>query len=330
MSDKMNNDNKRRSRKTGEAKKQHSLEKRQLVNELHAPARKNFPRRHVIVRGYDDLWQAGIVEMRPYSRFNRDYHYILTVIDVLSKHAWAVPLKSKGGSETADAIAEIIRDSKRCPRNIQTDMGKEFYNADVQRLMRKHDINHYSTYSVLKASVVERFNRTLKNDMWKMFTLNGTYMWIDALPRLVLDYNARKHRTIGMRPVDVTPAIAERLLATVYNRVNIAGPAKFKVGDPVRVSKYKQLFEKGYTPNWTTEVFKIVKVQHTNPASYLLEDYRKKSVAGAFYEHELHRANYPDVYLVEKVLRRRGDEVYVKWLGFDNSHNSWIHKDNVI
>ncbi|KMQ84732.1 hypothetical protein RF55_17234 [Lasius niger] len=155
--------------------------------------------------------------MRSYSRFNRGYHYILTVIDVLSKHAWAVPLKSKGGSETSDAIAEIIRDSNRCPRNKQTDMGKEFYNADVQRLMRKHDINHYSTYSVLKASVVERFNRTLKNDMWKMFTLNRTYKWIDALPRLVSDYNARKHQTIGMRPVDVTPAIAERLLATVYN-----------------------------------------------------------------------------------------------------------------
>src|SRR5580765_5667788 len=194
MCDKATNKNKRSSRKTNEAKKQHSLERRQLVNELHAPARKNFPRRHVIVRGYDDLWQADIVEMRPYSRFNRGYHYILTVIDVLSKHAWAVPLKSKGGSETADAIAEIIQDSKRCPRNIQTDMGKEFYNADVQRLMRKHDINHYSTYSVLMASVVERFNRTLKNDMWKMFTLNGTYMWIDALPRLVSEYNARKHR----------------------------------------------------------------------------------------------------------------------------------------
>ncbi|XP_077256598.1 uncharacterized protein LOC143894301 [Temnothorax americanus] len=135
-------------------------------------------------------------------------------------------------------------------------MGKEFYNTDVQRFVRKHDINHYSTYSVLKASVVERFN--------------------------------------------------------------------------LRVSKYKTIFEKGYTPNWTTEVFKIVKVQRTNPVTYLLEDYRGKSVSGGFYEHELHRATYPDVYLVEKVLRRRGDEVYVKWLGFDRSHNSWISKDNVI
>ncbi|KYN12364.1 hypothetical protein ALC57_15479, partial [Trachymyrmex cornetzi] len=98
---------------------------------------------------------------------------------------------------------------------------------------------------------------------------------------------------------DVTPAIAERLLDTVYSAIKIAGPAKFKVGDSVRVSKYKTVFEKGYTSNWTTEVFKIVKVQRTN--QFLL----------AFYEHELHRSTHPDVYLVEKVLRRKGNRVYV-------------------
>jgi len=123
-----------------------------------------------------------------------------------------------------------------------------------------------------------------------MFTLNGNYKWIDALPRHVSDYNARKHRTIGIRPIDVTPAVAERLLTTVYHRVKIAGPVKFKVGDLVRVSKYKTIFEKDYTPNCITEVFKIVKVQRTNPVTYLLEDYRGKSVAGAFYKHELHCA----------------------------------------
>jgi len=84
----------------------------------------------------------------------------------------------------------------------------------------------------------------------------------------------------------------------------------------VRVSKYKTIFEKGYTPNWTTEVFKIVKIQHINPVTYLLKDYRGKSIVGAFYEYELHRASYPDIFLVEKVLHRRGNEVYVKWLGF--------------
>jgi len=108
-------------KKSDEKREKISSEKRRLVEELHAPARRNFPRRRVIVWGYDDLWQADIVEMRPYSSFNRGYHYILTVIDVLSKYAWAVPLKSKGGSETTNAIAEIVRESERCPKNLQTD-----------------------------------------------------------------------------------------------------------------------------------------------------------------------------------------------------------------
>jgi len=133
-----------------------------------------------------------------------------------------------------------------------------------------------------------------------------------------------------MRPVDVTLAVAERLLATVYSAIKIAGPAKFKVGDSVRVRKYKSVFEKGYTPNWTTEVFKIVNVQRTNPVTYLLKDYHGKSIAGAFYEYELHRATHPDIRLVEKILRRRGNEVYVKWLGFDRSHNSWIQGQCVV
>ncbi|XP_012054324.1 PREDICTED: uncharacterized protein LOC105617376 [Atta cephalotes] len=123
------------------------------------------------------------------------------------------------------------------------------------------------------------------------------------------------YRIIGMRPTHVTPAIAERLLDMVYSAIKIAGPSKFKVGNSVRVSK--TIFEKGYTPNWTTEVFTIVKIQRTNPVTYLFEDYRGKSVAGVFYEHELHRATHLDVYLVEKILRRKEDKVYVKWLGFD-------------
>ncbi|XP_036139524.1 uncharacterized protein LOC118644641 [Monomorium pharaonis] len=251
----------------------------------------------------EEAERADIIEMHPYSRFNKGYHYIFTVIDVLSKYAWAVPFKSKGGSETANAFAKIIRKSSRHPKNLQTNMGKEFHNADVQKRLKKHNINHYSTYSVMKASVVERFNCMLKNDMWKQFTFNGNYKWIDMLPRLVFNYNTRKHRTIGMRPIDVTLEVAESLLAAVYNAIKITGPAKFKVGDSVRSSI---------------------------PIPYLLEDYRGKSISGAFYEYELHRAIYPDVFLVEKILRRKGDEVYVKWLGFDGSHNSWIHKDNII
>ena len=119
-------------------------------------------------------------------------------------------------------------------------------------------------------------------------------------------------------------------MATVYSHVKIVASARFRLDDPVRVSKFKTIFEKGYTPNWSTEVFKIVKVQKTNPVTYILEDSCGKPIAGGFYEHELHQVANPDVYLVEKVLRKRGNEVYVKWLGLDKSYNSWIRKDNVL
>ncbi|XP_018363686.1 PREDICTED: uncharacterized protein LOC108761573 [Trachymyrmex cornetzi] len=147
--------------------------------------------------------------------------------------------------------------------------------------------------------------------MWKMFILNGNYKWVDELPRLVSDYNACKHCTVGMRPVDVTLAIAEKLLDTVYSVIKIAGPAKFKVGDSVRVNKYKTVFEDGYTPLFfgPPRCLRLLRCSVTNPVTYLLEDYREKSVAGAFYEHELHRAIHPDVYFVEKILRRKGDRV---------------------
>ncbi|XP_029670869.1 uncharacterized protein LOC115240051 [Formica exsecta] len=125
-----------------------------------------------------------------------------------------------------------------------------------------------------------------------------------------------------MRPIDVTPAIVDKLLNTVYSNVKIAASTRFRVGDPVRVSKFKTVFDKGYTPNWTTEVFKIVKVQKTNPVTYVLEDSRGNPVAGGFYEYELHHIAKADVYLVEKVIRKKGDKIYVKWLGFDATHNS--------
>ncbi|XP_066601741.1 uncharacterized protein [Prorops nasuta] len=298
--------------------------KKQLVEELHVPARRNFLRRRVIIRGFDDLWQADLVDMRNYA--DAGYHYILTVIDALSKYGWAIALKTKSGKEVTAALLKILK-SGRCPKNLQTDDGKEFYNSDFQSLMKKHGINHYSTYSVLKATIVERWNRTLKTEMWKGFTLNGNYKWRAMLQQLVDKYNSRKHRTIGMRPADVKPEHANKLLATVFSNIKIVGRAKFKVGDFVRISKYKNVFAKGYTPNWTTEIFEIIKVQKTNPVTYLLRDSSGTDIYGGFYEHELLKTANPNVYLVEKVLRKKGDKVFVKWLGFNNTHNSWINKN---
>lgn len=300
-----------------------------VVTELHKPARRNFKRRRVIVKGIDDLWQADLVDMKPYSRFNAGNKYLLVVIDVLSKYAWVEPVLTKSAKHVTRAFEKILEQG-RVPRNLQTDDGKEFFNSDFKAVMNKYNINHYSTYSTMKASVVERLNRTLKEKMWKRFSLQGNYKYLKMLPEIVTEYNNTVHSTTNMKPKDVNKKMAKELLKTIYSHIKIAAPGKFKIGDDVRISKYKNLFAKGYTPNWTTEIFKIIKIKKTNPATYLLQDGQGLPIAGSFYEQELQRTSNPDVYLVERVIKRRGDNIFVKWLGFDNAHNSWIKKTNVL
>lgn len=306
------------------------MSKREVVEELHKPARRNFKRRRVIIKGFDDLWQADLVEMGSYAKENKGFKFLLTVIDCFSKYAWAIPIKAKTSENVTKAMQNIFLTSKRHPQNLQTDDGKEFFNKIFKKLMDKYHINHYSTFSILKASIVERFNRTLKEKMWKEFSFNGNYKWINLIQELTKQYNNTKHRTIKKRPSDVNKDNAENLLKTIYNHIKISPPYKFKIGDLVRISKYKHVFEKGYTPNWTTEIFKIREVQITNPVTYLLEDYQGQPIQGSFYEYELLKSKHNNIYLVEKVIKSKDNKIFVKWLGFSSDHNSWINKTDLI
>lgn len=303
--------------------------KKIVVNELHAPARRNFPRRNVIMRGIDETWQADLVDMQKYSTVNKGFHFLLTVIDNVSKYAWGIPLKNKSGSELTKALKALFKKG-RIPKNLQVDNGTEFYNKEVKALLRSHKVHLYSSFSEKKASICERFNRTLKTYMWKQFSLRGNYKWVDILPELIHQYNNKIHRSIKMRPNDVNIAQEEKLVKMLntsnkYPRKK----SKFKVGDHVRISKYKGVFEKGYTPNWSVEIFTIDEVQKTKPVTYKIRDYENEILEGCFYEFELLPVKYSDVYLVEKILRRRGKKVYVKWLGFDSTHNSWEDESNL-
>lgn len=307
-----------------------SVFKRDIILELHKPVRKTFPRRHVIVKGLDDLWQADLAEFTQYARHNRGHKYILVVIDCFSKYLWTKPLKTKTAIEVSGAMRAILQQQQRKPKNIQTDAGKEFYNRQFDDLMKSYGIHHYSTYSTMKAAIVERVIRTVKEKLYREFSMLGKYRWIDILPNVTQKYNDSKHRTIGMKPNQVTFKNEATLLSTVYNRVKRVGKRLFSVGDVVRISKHKGVFEKGHTPNWSHELFKIVKVQITNPVTYLLEDMSGDPILGCFYQYELQKAKHNDVYLVEKELRKKGNRVYVKWLGLDKTHNSWINKSELV
>lgn len=303
----------------------HTKEKIKLVNELHRPIRKNFKRRKTIIKGIDDLWQSDLGQMDMYASNNKNFKFILIVIDCFSKYLWAKPLKNKSGEEVTKAFNLILKE--RCPQNLQTDQGKEFFNSKFNELMQKYSINHYNTFSCKKAAIAERVIRTVKERLFKYFSLNGSYNWVDILPQIVSNYNNTKHRTINMKPIDVCKENEKKVLKFAFTHLKLATkPKKFSIGDIVRISKAKHVFDKGYTPNWTTELFKIVKVKITNPTTYILEDLNGRPISGAFYEDELQKTMQPDIYLVEKVLHKRGNKVFVKWLGFDDSHNSYINK----
>lgn len=302
----------------------------QVIKELHRPARKNFSRRRTIIKGLDDLWQMDLGQLDKLATSNEGFKYILVVIDCFSKFVWARAVRRKTGEEVTRAFLDILQHNDgRIPINLQSDQGKEFFNHQFQELViRKHHINHYNTYSDKKAAIVERVIRTLKEALFKQFSLRGTYRWIDILQDVVNAYNNKRHRTIRMKPCDVNTKNESDIYKFAYNHIKIAGPHRFQKGDIVRISKYRHVFTKGYLPQWTTELFKITKVQLTNPVSYLLEDFAGRPISGAFYQEELQKTKQPDVYLVEKVLRRRADKVLVRWLGMSEEHDSWIQSEN--
>lgn len=273
-----------------------NFQRERIAKELHRPAIRKFQRRQVIIKGYNDLWQADLVEMIPYARINKGFKFILMVIDTFSKFLWAAPIKNKTGEEVTKAMKSILTYRRR-PLNLQTDDGKEFFNKHFAALMTENKINHYSTYSNLKASIVERVNRTIKSRMWQQFSLQGDHKWFDILPKIVQKYNETVHRTTKMRPIDVTVRDKRQLLQTAYRVNKRKAPVHFKVGDHVRISKYKHVFKKGYLPNWTTETFIVDKVQRTNPTTYLLHDMENEPILGAFYRQELQKTKYPGVYL---------------------------------
>lgn len=170
------------------------MTKQQIVKEIHRDARKNFERRKYSMRGINDTLQADLIEMQQFSRKNLGYRYILIVIDVFSKKAYAVALKNKTAKSTSDAMETILIQVGNRVRNLQTDDGTEFFNRSMKRLLvRFGDINHYSTYTVKKASIVERLIRTIKRKLYMHFSLKGSYKWFDVLDTVMDKYNNTRY-----------------------------------------------------------------------------------------------------------------------------------------
>ena len=312
--------------------------KAQPTYTLHRMARKQYPTRKYIVHDIDEQWQADLADVSLISKQNRGYNFILTVIDIFSRYAWARPLKTKSGPEVAAAFKDIFREG-RIPKRVQTDQGKEFENRHIAELFREHQIELFSVKSAYKAAIVERFNRTLKTKLWRYFTMSLKEKWTEVLQDVVDSYNKSVHRTIGRRPIDVTQDSVGEMREEMYGKKKSVVPKHkkdIKIGDTVRISKVKSVFAKGYLPNWTEEMFTVDDINTKySPTTYKLKDYNGEVIEGSFYHHEIQKITPKDddVFLVEKVIRseKRGREMWclVKWRGYPSSMNSWVRKRDI-
>ena len=270
-----------------------------------------------------------LIEMGEWEKENDGNKYLLNVIDVFSKFAWSEPIKSKNAKSVLEAFKKIIKESGRKPEKLWVDQGSEFYNRDFKKFLKENDIEMYSTHGDHKSAVVERFNRTLKEMMWKYFTSQNTRKYVNVLNDFLDLYNNKKHSTIKMSPKEASDP--ENTLI-VYNNVN-QDPGefkkpKYKVGDWVRISRIKGTFEKGYLPNFSREIFKIREVKNSIPTTYYLDEYDGTPIEGAFYEKELLKTKFTDTFEVEEVLKTRTvkgkKQEFVKWLGWPDKYNEWV------
>ena len=303
---------------------------------LHKPIRRNFNRRRTLVGGIDHQWAIDLADVSSLSTINDGYRFLLTCIDVLSKYAWVVAIYNKSAESVVSAMKSICDKSGRKPLKIQADKGKEFINQKFQKFLSERGIAFFSTENDdIKASIAERFNRTIKERLWRFFTYSRKKRYIDNLDEIVDSYNASYHRTIAMKPKDVMLEDEPYLLDRMYSDLPLSPPPKLTINDTVRIAITRLPFKKGYTGLWSEEIFVVKSIVNSKPITYRLDDLQGEHISGTFYEQELQKIGYQEdrLYVVEKILKQRRrknkTEYFVNFKGYPEKFNEWITEDNV-
>ena len=257
----------------------------QLANELHRQVIRKFKRRKVYSSFRDNTWGFDLADMQSLSKYNTGINYLLCAIGLFSKYTWVDPLKDKRGISIVNAFQKIISKGNK-PNKICVDQGGEFYNNLLKRFLKINNIEIYSTCNEGKSVVAERFIRTLKIKISNQMTTVWKNVYFDVLDNIVNKYNITVHRGIKMKPIDVTSdSYVEH-----YEDSHVI-KTKFKVGGCVRISKYKNIFAKGCTQNWSEEVFVVSRIRDSVPWTYAISELNGEPISGSFYEKELQKPN---------------------------------------
>ena len=249
-----------------------------FINEIYSkPPKKYNPTNKTDVYYIDDIWSLDILDLKDYGpKNNRGYRYVLVVIDNFSNFGWTVPLKNKNAQTIKDSFENILTNSKRNPNLIESDRGKELYNKIFQEFLNKNDIKLYSRNSSYGAVFAERFNRTIRDLLKKIFFEQGDAKWIDVLPTITKQYNNRMHTSTKLSPKDASLKKNERF---VYNNLldkRKKIKPKFQINDLVRTADLKRTFSKGDTTNWSYKLYKITEIINDTIPSYNIDNLKER------------------------------------------------------
>ena len=249
-----------------------------FINEISSkPPKRNYPTNKTNVYHIDDVWSLDILDLKDYGpENNRNYRYVLVIIDNFSKFGWTVPLKNKNAQTIKDSFENILISSKRKPNLIESDRGKEFYNNMFQDFLNKNNIKLYSRNTSLGAVFAERFNRTIRDLLKKIVFERGDANWVDILPTITKQYNNRVHSSTKLSPKDASLKKNEgyvyKNLLDKRNKIK----SKFQINDLVRTADLKKTFSKGDTTNWSNKLYKITEIINDTIPSYRLDNLEER------------------------------------------------------
>ena len=245
-----------------------------FINEIYSkPPKKNYITNKTDVYHIDDIWSLDILDLKDYGpENNRNYRYVLVIIDNFSKYDWTISLKNKNAQTIKDSFENILINSKGSPNLIETDRGKEFYNNIFQDFLNKNNIKLYSRNTSLGAVFAERFNRTIRDLLKKVVFEKSDGNWIDVLPTITKQYNNRIHSSTKLSPKDASLKKNEGFVyKNLLDKRNKIKP-KFQINDLVRIADLKKTFSKGATTNWSYKLYKITEIINDSIPSYKINN----------------------------------------------------------
>ena len=243
--------------------------RRNATSSLFRQVRHKFPRRRIKAYFPFQMMMSDTINYRSYGMpDNRNYKYIMVLIDVFSKQAWARPMKRMTDIDATVAMESMLNAVPDLPATLITDLGTEYYNRKMSSLFGRLGIKHYSIRGPHKASVAERFIKTLKSRLERYFWQKRTHNWIDVLDQFISNYNSTYHRSIKMAPIQVTEENRAEVFRTLYPKDKDPTPPRLHKGDRVRLLKQKGLYEKGYTRAWSTSIYIITKAFSDSGVDY--------------------------------------------------------------